>query len=202
MIVVGSGVYTGAIDIGGNEVIPVQYRGVSFSSNGMITLIASDSADLTIRNPICADRKINIFITNAPLQPFPVVGPADGSKEPYLGTQWIYTDQEPFVENGRTMVPLRAVEDISGHTLQWNEADRSVILRGYNNIISLKVDSYEAGINTFDDKQAKRTVILDVAPKIINGRTFVPLRFIAEATGAKVDWDPVTNSVLIENDYE
>ena len=42
-----------------------------------------------------------------------------------------------------------------------------------------------------------KTVELDVAPKIENGRTLVPIRFIAEALGCDVDWDSLTRTVYI-----
>ena len=37
----------------------------------------------------------------------------------------------------------------------------------------------------------------DVAPQIINGRTMVPVRFIAELFGCEVSWDANTQSVII-----
>jgi len=41
---------------------------------------------------------------------------------------------------------------------------------------------------------------MEVAPEIINARTFVPVRFIAEAFGANVGWDPATKTVTIKSD--
>jgi len=41
---------------------------------------------------------------------------------------------------------------------------------------------------------------MEVAPEIINARTFVPVRFIAEAFGANVGWDPATRTVTIKSD--
>ena len=42
------------------------------------------------------------------------------------------------------------------------------------------------------------TVFLDVPPSIINDRTCLPIRAVAEAFGAKVDWDDKTKTVIIE----
>jgi len=57
-------------------------------------------------------------------------------------------------------------------------------------IIKMQVGNFKA---TVDGK----TVIMDVAPKIENQRTLVPLRFIAEALGATVEWDPKTQGITI-----
>lgn len=57
-------------------------------------------------------------------------------------------------------------------------------------VIKMQVGNFKA---TVDGK----TVTMDVAPKIENQRTLVPLRFIAEAFGAEVDWDPKTQRITI-----
>ena len=57
-------------------------------------------------------------------------------------------------------------------------------------VIKMQVGNFKA---TVDGK----TVIMDVAPKIENQRTLVPLRFIAEAFGAEVEWDPKTQGITI-----
>jgi hypothetical protein len=45
-----------------------------------------------------------------------------------------------------------------------------------------------------------KTVKLDAAPKIVNGRTLVPIRFVAESFGATVTWDPIFKLVIITLD--
>jgi hypothetical protein len=56
--------------------------------------------------------------------------------------------------------------------------------------IILEIGSKTAYVN---DKQVE----LDVAPFIESGRTFVPVRFLAEALGCEVEWDKLTESVII-----
>jgi len=41
----------------------------------------------------------------------------------------------------------------------------------------------------------------DVPPQVINDRTMVPARFLAEALGAKVSWDENQNAVVVTSDY-
>ena len=45
-----------------------------------------------------------------------------------------------------------------------------------------------------------KAVTNDVAPLIVNGRTYTPARFVAEALGAKVDWNEATRTVTITKD--
>ena len=45
-------------------------------------------------------------------------------------------------------------------------------------------------------------MVLDVKPQVISNRTFVPIRFIAEAFGMKVDWDEDLDGVVVDDDDE
>jgi len=58
--------------------------------------------------------------------------------------------------------------------------------------ITIKLGSkvVELWIGKLEAKVNGKTVKLDVPPMIKKGRTFVPIRFVSEALGAKVDWNP------------
>jgi Copper amine oxidase N-terminal domain. len=60
------------------------------------------------------------------------------------------------------------------------------------------IGSNEASLNFFDDGKAPETITLDTAPEMINGRTLIPVRFIAESTGADVSWDEATQTINIK----
>jgi len=57
--------------------------------------------------------------------------------------------------------------------------------------------SLQTGSLSINDLAAGRTVAMDVAPVIINGRTLVPVSFLIDALGGTTDWDPVTQTVTI-----
>jgi hypothetical protein len=63
-------------------------------------------------------------------------------------------------------------------------------------IISLKIGSNKAAIIATDNSR-RDSIILDAPPSIINGRTVVPLRFLAETFGAKVDWFPKEEEIQL-----
>lgn len=100
--------------------------------------------------------------------------------------------QNPVIVEGRTLVPLRSVFEAFGASVEWNNDDRSVTsVRGEDKIV-LKVDSNEMTVNG----QVKT---IDVPAMIMNERTMVPVRAVAEAFGATVSWDNDARCVIIKN---
>ena len=99
-------------------------------------------------------------------------------------------DQAPTLENGRTLVPLRAIFEALGAEVLWNDDTQTVTATKGSTEISLQIGSTQMNVNG-----AIKT--LDVPAKLINSRTLVPVRAISEAFGCKVDWDQDTQTVLI-----
>ncbi|MBC7766301.1 MAG: tetratricopeptide repeat protein [Hyphomonadaceae bacterium] len=93
----------------------------------------------------------------------------------------INTDTEPFILNDRTMVPMRVIFEGLGATVQWDAIKQTVTATKGDMQIVLTISSNLALVN-----QSSQT--LEAAPTIRDGRTFVPVRFISEALGAKVNW--------------
>jgi hypothetical protein len=99
-------------------------------------------------------------------------------------------DAPPFITNGRTMVPLRFISESLGAQVEWNALSRTVTVQGGGNTIVLTVGVSTAMVNG----QARS---LEAPPQIVGGRTFVPLRFINESLGARVDYNSATRSITI-----
>ena len=99
-------------------------------------------------------------------------------------------DQIPIIENGRTLVPLRAIFETLGATVDWDGATQTVTATKDSTKISLTID------NTLASKNSEN-ISLDVPAKIVNGRTLVPVRFIADCFGVGVDWDAVMQRVVL-----
>ncbi|HEY3365747.1 MAG TPA: stalk domain-containing protein [Symbiobacteriaceae bacterium] len=98
---------------------------------------------------------------------------------------------DAYIVNGRTVAPLRAIFEALGATIEWNGATRTVTATKGNTIIKLTIDKTTAYVGD-------KVVELAVPPLIINARTFVPVRFIGEALGATVNFDPATKTVKIQ----
>ncbi|MGC8789642.1 MAG: stalk domain-containing protein [Caldisericum sp.] len=113
-----------------------------------------------------------------------------GSKEAITLNGGVPLEQSPFIENGTTLVPLRFIAETFGSTVNYNDALKLITVELADKIIQVQIDSSIALINNSVYK-------LTVPPKIVKGITFVPLRFIAEAFGAKVDWNQATKTITI-----
>ena len=103
-------------------------------------------------------------------------------------------DQPPILDNGRTLVPLRAIFEALGATVDWNASSNTIIATKDSSVIIMKIGNKNISVNG-------KTVTLDVPPKIVNGRTLVPVRAVAEGFSAGVDWDGDTKSVFISSDF-
>ncbi|MCK9478959.1 MAG: stalk domain-containing protein [Firmicutes bacterium] len=108
----------------------------------------------------------------------------------YVNDVDILFDQQPFNENGRVLVPVRAVFEALDAEVVWDEHTQTIVCNKGMTKIVLTVDSANAKANG-------RDIELDVPAKIVNGRTFVPVRFVAESIGCFVGWQEQTNTVYI-----
>ncbi len=101
-------------------------------------------------------------------------------------------DQIPVIENGRTLVPLRAIFEKIGAEVKWDENTKTVTATKDGTEISLTLGSTEAIKNG-------EKVTLDTAAKSVNGRTLVPVRFIADCFGVTTDWDGTMQRVSLSS---
>jgi len=90
-------------------------------------------------------------------------------------------DVAPVIQNGRTLVPFRAIAEALNVPVTWEAATRTVRASDGRITVLLQVDSPVAWVN---DRQHA----LEVPPQIVDGRTLVPIRFFGEAFNCKVDW--------------
>jgi len=107
-----------------------------------------------------------------------------------LNGEKIFFDVAPQIINERTMVPLRAIFEALGATVDWN-GDTQTLTSTKNDItVKLTINDSTMYVNN-------TPVILDSPAFIIDGRTLVPLRAISEAYQANVAWDSDTSTALI-----
>ncbi len=99
-----------------------------------------------------------------------------------------------FIENGRTLVPVRVLSEHMGYRVDWDEITRTVTVSNGDITNSLAIGSYTA---VREVNGVKSEIILDAAPEIYNARTYVPLRYIAESLGCLVHWDGEKQMVYI-----
>ncbi len=101
----------------------------------------------------------------------------------------------PVIKSGRTLVPIRAIIEALGGTVEWEEKTKAINIRFESSFIKLQIGNTLAYVNgeykQIDPQNPS------VKPEIINGRTMVPLRFVTENLGCTVDWDDNTKTITI-----
>ncbi len=117
----------------------------------------------------------------------------------YLDGQKIEFDVEPCIINGRTLVPVRAILEAAGATVGWDSATSMITASKDNTFISFAIDNTTLAI-----KQNGRTrnVEFDVAPCLINGKTFVAIKHVAESFGINVGWNGELQKVILDSNYK
>ena len=108
-------------------------------------------------------------------------------------------DAAPFILQGRTMIPLRFVAEGFGAKVEYNfAAQREIQITLDLMRIRLWINNPKAFIEPIPpSKEPVKEVTLDAPPLIRNARTFVPIRFISETFGAKVEWEASNQTVTI-----
>jgi hypothetical protein len=136
----------------------------------------------------------NSVVTTTPTSPTtPTSGSADFTVGATVysvnGVQYVM-DVAPYISNGRTFVPVRYLGDALGATVSWDAATQTVTLTKGSNTETMNIGSTTMTVNG-------AAVTMDVAPVIVNSRTMLPARFVAQGLGAQVGWNPATQEVLI-----
>lgn len=113
----------------------------------------------------------------------------------WINGSYVTTDVAPVIENGRTLVPIRVISENLGLEVDWDKDLKQITVSQADDHFIFVI-----GQNFYTKDEIKQD--LDVAPKIINDRTFVPIRVIAEAFNQEVNWDNVARTVAIGSGYE
>lgn len=102
-------------------------------------------------------------------------------------------DVPPVIKQGRTLIPVRAITEGLGAEVQWDGTNQTVTVtkNGVEIIFDLKTGAVTV------DGEAKT---IDVPAGLINNRTMVPLRFIAETLNLKVGYDSETGVIDIDEE--
>jgi hypothetical protein len=103
------------------------------------------------------------------------------------------TDTPAQIVEGRTMVPMRAIFEALGASIEWNSEEKSVKASTEDTVIQMTI-----GASSFSKNG--QSVALDTPAMIIDGRTMVPVRAVSESLGYKVAWDAETKTVIITSD--
>ncbi|WP_068773390.1 stalk domain-containing protein [Paenibacillus sp. FJAT-26967] len=109
-----------------------------------------------------------------------------------LDAEILNFDAAPVLTNGSTLVQARPFYEELGLTVTWEEETQTIFAVKDDIQIQMRVGSAQAYLNGTE-------VTLPAAPALISDYTFVPLRFLAESTGCRVEWDADYNQAIVKS---
>lgn len=117
--------------------------------------------------------------------------PGDDEIRVYIDDRIIPFDVPPLIINSRTMLPLRAILEALGAEVLWDGPTQTITATKGETTILLVIGSSEAYVNGV-------LTMIDAPPVIVDSRTLVPARFLAESMKSKVEWNGITRVVEIQ----
>lgn len=107
-----------------------------------------------------------------------------------VSNNFIYSDVAPTIVDGRTLVPMRAIFEALGADVSWDEASATATATLNDNVLKITENATTAYLDGEE-------LTLDVPAMIRDGRFVVPVRFVSESFGAKVEWDEYSYVIRI-----
>ena len=113
----------------------------------------------------------------------------------YINGEKLEFDVPAKIVNGRTLVPMRKIFESLGAVVTWDNPSQTATGKKDGTVVNLTIDSKTMFING-------EPKVLDVGPMLIDSRTLVPVRAVAESFDCKVEWVEKTQSVEITTNEE
>jgi hypothetical protein len=142
------------------------------------------SAAVQVEEPIAIESKIELQISKEIM----LVNGSPIEIDPGKGTV-------PISKEGHTLVPIRAIIENMGGTVGWDDKEKRIDIMLNGTMVKVWIGKKDAEVNG-------QSIRMEVAPETINDRTMLPLRFIAENLGAKVEWEGKTQTITIYYHYD
>lgn len=99
-------------------------------------------------------------------------------------------DRPAVIVNDRTLVPIRKIAEALNAEVNWNPEENRVWIDTADTKVNMQIGNTTYWVNS--EEKA-----MDVPAQLMSGRTYIPARAAAEALGCSVDWNEVTNTVII-----
>jgi hypothetical protein len=180
-----------SLAINGEPVVP--YLDGSFSEKLALTkgandilVQATDKAGNTTSQTFTVTYSVSSSATPSSLYVVLTIGSADME----VNGMTRKLDAAPFIKDGRTLLPIRALIETLGGSVEWNASIRTATVMLGSRTVALTIGSTTALVNG-------KAITLDIAPMIIKGRTFLPLRAVAENLGLDLAWEPISRTISL-----
>lgn len=108
-----------------------------------------------------------------------------------LSGKSVKLDTPPVILAGRTLIPVRAIATALGATVLWDEREQKITIQQGSNVVEFELGDDSMKVNG-------NSIHLDVPAQIINGRTVIPLRAMAESLGLTAEWDSTLQIIELQ----
>ncbi len=108
----------------------------------------------------------------------------------YVDGEKLPLENEAFIENDSTLIPMREIFEALGSRVEWVESERAVMVYDGLTVMCIKLDSPTMTVNGIE-------VELPVNARLVGNKTYVPLRAVSESLNAEVLWEGETKTVKI-----
>lgn len=121
-----------------------------------------------------------------------LVGLVSGSSDitVYVESERLHLEDPPIIKDGRTLAPMRHFFAALGATVTWDSNTITAIGKRGTTEVKITIGSARPTING-------QAAVIDVPAQIVNGRTYIPLRFVGEALGDNVVWSGATRTITV-----
>jgi hypothetical protein len=155
----------------------------------ILSFVEGDDSKLKKKISLLAIAFLFLFASAAQAAP----AKNQGKIRVYLDNQEIKFQAEPIMKNGVTFVQFRPLFQALDYKVNWNSANKQVTGTYLDQKLQMTIGQKTAYVNGVKTS-------LQIAPFTDAGNTLVPLRFVAEATGLPVKWDPKARTIKIDRE--
>ncbi|WP_317968271.1 copper amine oxidase N-terminal domain-containing protein [Paenibacillus sp. CCS19] len=105
------------------------------------------------------------------------------------------TDAQPANKDGRVLVPIRIISEKLHATVQFTAKSQPIIIKSGDDTVQFTIGNTQAYVNG-------ESIELDVPAMVIDGRSYVPIRFVAQVLGTDVKWESFAQVVAVEEKHD
>lgn len=140
-------------------------------------------------------KKILVFLLILTLSSITVFA-SDSDISVFVNDVYVEYDTPPAIFSGRTMVPIRQTAEALGAKVMWNDVTKKATISIAGRVVEMTQDNPYMYINGI-------RILMDTETTNINGRIYIPVRYLSEALDASVIWDGDNRivEVITSRDY-
>lgn len=146
---------------------------------------------------MCKKFSIIIFLISI-MTAIPVCAQSDISV--YVNGNKVEADNKPIIADGTTLIPMRAIGEAMGCAIDWDIDLKIVSIMYSDMIVSMQIGNSKFSKIKRNNEKNIITLNCEKPPRIINGVTYIPLRAMAEALEAQVEWNSADKAVIIKSE--